>query len=84
MFLDWISSGAPYQAIARTYDVGKSTVWHILHEVVEVLADKLVPLEIKFPPGDTMVHAMNDFRRLCKLPCCLGAIDGTFVRIEKP
>jgi hypothetical protein len=40
---------------------------------------------INCPEGADLMRVMNDeFKGLCYLPFCAGAIDGTFMKIEKP
>lgn len=84
IFLDWLGSGAPYQSLARTYDVGKSTIVLVLHEAVTAFRVHMVPAEIKFPEGEEFTRVMLGFEGLCFLPMCVGALDGTFMRIVKP
>ena len=84
MFLDWVCCGAPYQSIARTYDISKAVVVSIIHDAVNVLGRDFVSDMIYFPSGSRFLDAMTDFESLCKLPMCAGAIDGTFIRITKP
>ena len=39
---------------------------------------------INCPEGADLMRVMNDeFKGLCYLPFCAGAIDGTFMKIEK-
>ena len=40
--------------------------------------------KVSFPTGDAFIECMDGFEKLCGLPMCAGAIDGTFVRIESP
>mmetsp|Transcript_27064 Transcript_27064/g.73143 ORF Transcript_27064/g.73143 Transcript_27064/m.73143 type:complete len:102 (-) Transcript_27064:199-504(-) len=53
-------------------------------EVVYVLCKEFVPSMIVFPEGQELMRVVRDFRGLSNLPFCAGAIDGTFMRIEKP
>lgn len=84
IFLDWVGSGNTYASLAPKYDIGKSTVYEILHEVRGVLAKKLVPNQVKFPTSDKLTATMQGFKKLCHLPFCVGALDGTFVKMKKP
>ena len=78
VFLDWACSSMPFQALA------KPTCVNIVHDVVEVLSQKFCLDMIKFPEGADLMRVMNEFKGLCYLPFCAGAIDGTFMKIEKP
>jgi len=83
VFLDWACSSMPFQALARMYDIAKPTCVNIVHDVVEVLSQKFCLDMIKFPEGADLMLVMNEFKGLCYLPFCAGAIDGTFMKIEK-
>eukprot|EP00983_Pelagomonas_calceolata_P033999 1065112-Pelagomonas_calceolata.AAC.1 len=83
MFLDWAGSSAPYQMLTRINNISKSAVCNIIH-VVYVLCKEFVPSMIVFPEGHELMRVMQDFRGLCNLPYCAGAIDRMLMRIEKP
>jgi len=40
--------------------------------------------QIRVPEGAELLRVMDEFTGLCNLPFCSGAIDGTFMKIEKP
>lgn len=48
------------------------------------LRQTLVPDSIRFPTGGELKQVMCDFESLAGLPMCGGAMDGTFMAIEKP
>ena len=66
------------------YAARKSTVVAIAHEGIAILRERLVPEVILFPIGRELNQVMVDFEALCGLPCCGGALDGTFMPIKKP
>ena len=66
------------------YAIGRSTVVAIVHEGIAILQKKLVPEAILFPTGRELDQVLMDFAALCGLPCCGGALDGTFIPIKKP
>lgn len=84
IFLDWLGHGSPLGSLARTYDVGRSTVHSIVHDCTEVLFDHLVHQHVRFPEGTELTPTMQKFHQLCFLPGCVGALDGTFIKMEKP
>ena len=43
-----------------------------------------MPESIRLPTGSEFNQVMFDFKSLCGLPLCAGALDGTFMRIRKP
>ena len=44
----------------------------------------MVPSAILFPTGSELDQVLCDSEALCHLPQCAGALDGTFMRREKP
>jgi hypothetical protein len=64
--------------------VGKSTAGGIVHEVVQALKVTFVSRSIVFPVGPELDQVMKDFEALPGLPQCAGAIDGCFIKIERP
>jgi hypothetical protein len=82
--LEWLAHGVPFNVLARTYDVGKTTVVNVVHQVVKVLHRHLVPHTIHFPTSQELPGVIDRFSHLCRLPGCCGALDGTFMRIERP
>ena len=73
-----------FSQIAALYAVGKSTVVAVVHQGITIFCEKLVPEVILFPTGPELHQVMVDFESLCGLPCCGGALDGTFMQIKKP
>ena len=82
--LHWLAQANSYSELAAMYTVGKSTVVAIAHEGIAILREKLVPEAILFPTGQELDQVMVDFEALCGLPCCGGALHGTFMPIKKP
>ena len=66
------------------YAVRKSSVANMVHEGASILRAQLVPAAIVFPTGHELEQVMVDFESLCGLPCCAGALDGTFMALKKP
>ena len=85
MTLHWLAHSLPVQQLALLYGVGKSTAVSIVHDTIEHLQTQLVPNAVKFPTSERALgQAMEEFEQLAGLPCCAGAIDGTFMKIIKP
>ena len=82
--LHWLAQANSYSELAAMYAIGKSTVVAIAHEGIAILRERLVPEAILFPTGRELDQVMVDFEALCGLPCCGGALDGTFMSIKKP
>ena len=82
--LHWLAQASSFAQIAALYAIGKSTVVAVVHQGIDVLRVKLVPEAIRFPTGSELEQVLVDFEALCGLPCCGGALDGTFMPIKKP
>ena len=82
--LYWLAHGPTQETLATLFSVGQSTVHNILHSGVTTLRSYLVKRSIVFPRGRELQRVMAGFKKLCKLPMCAGAMDGTFMKIVKP
>ena len=82
--LHWLSQCLSFAQLAALYAIAKSVAVAIVHEGITMFLQELVPVSIKFPTGSELQQVMCDLESLCGLPCCAGAIDGTFMQIKKP
>lgn len=83
--LHWLAQASSYSELAAMYAIGKSTVVAIVREGVTILWDmQACPEVILFPTGQELDRVMVDCQALCRLPCCVGALDGTFMSMKKP
>ncbi len=82
--LHWLAQASSCAQIAALYAIRKSTVVAVVQQGIDVLRLKLVPEAIRFSTGSELEQVMVDFEALCGLPCCGGALDGTFMPIKKP
>ena len=82
--LHWLAQASSFSELAALYAIGKSTVVAVVHQGIAILRERLVHDAILFPTGAELEQVMLDFESLCGLPCCGGAIDGTFMPIKKP
>ena len=82
--LHWLSHGGTFAEVARLYAIGKSTAVSIVHHTISVLCSKVVTRSIRFPEGAQVRRTMQEFEELCHLERCAGAVDGTFMKINKP
>ena len=84
IFLHWMAHGEEYHELASSYRVGTSTVHSIIHEILPIVCS-LASKEIVFPTEvSSLVETVRGFELLSGLPGCCGAIDGTFMHINKP
>ena len=79
--LHWLAQASSFSELAALYAIGKSTVVAVVHQGIAILHERLVHDAILFPTGVELEQVMLDFESLCGLPCCGGAIDGTFMPI---
>ena len=82
--LHWLAHAPSFSQLAAMYALGKSTVISVVHQGIDILRDRLTPNAIVFPMASELQQVMVDFEALCGLPCCAGALDGTFMPIKKP
>ena len=84
VLLHWLAQASSFSELAALYAIGKSTVVAVVHQGIAILYKRLVHDAILFPTGAELEQVMLDVESLCELPCCGGAIDGTFMTIRKP
>ena len=84
IIVHYLAHALSYATLSLLYGIGTSTTANIIQEGVAVIKHILLPTVIKFPTGQKLRRTMRDFKALCGLPRCAGAIDGTFMRIRKP
>ena len=82
ILLYWLAHSNTQNELADVFNVGQSTIHNIVHSGVNALVGHLAKKAIKFPQGAELERVMKDFKRLCKLPMCAGAIDGTFMKLS--
>lgn len=79
-----LAHSPPFSTVADIHGVVKSTAVAIVYEGIEVLCQHMVPSSIHFPTGNELSQVLCDSQALCHLPQCAGALDETFMRINKP
>jgi hypothetical protein len=82
--LYWLATGHTQMESAEHWVVGQSTVCGIRTDVIYEFCATLVPDLIKFPVGEELIDVRTKFESLCAMPGCVGALDGTFMKIIKP
>ena len=82
--LHCLAQASSFSELGAVYAIGKSTVAAVVHESITILRERLVPVVIPFPTGQELEQFKVNFEALCGLPCCGGALDGTFMPIKKP
>ena len=84
MVLHWLAQASSFSELAALYAIGKYTVVALANQGIAILRERLVHDVILFPTGPDLEQVMVDFQSLCGLPCCGGALDGTFMAIKTP
>ena len=84
ILLFWLAHSVSFISVAGLFCIGKSTAVAIVRNGIHVLRRHMVPSAILFPTGSELDQVLCDFEALCHLLQCVGALDGTFMRIEKP
>jgi hypothetical protein len=79
--LYWLASGHSQTKLADHWVVGQSTVSGIIKEVIYGFCATLIPKLIKFPIREELLGVRTKFQKLCAMPCCVGALDGTIIKI---
>ena len=84
MTLYFLGHGINYRTVANQFGVAVPTVCRIVHETTKAIVDSLAPEYIKFPESDAeYLAAMATFQGK-PIPNCIGAIDGSHIRILRP
>ena len=84
MTLYFLGQGINYRTVANQFGVAVPTVCRIVHETTKAIVDSLAPENIKFPESDAeYLAAMATFQGK-PIPNCIGAIDGSHIRILRP
>ena len=82
--LYYLAHGTTFDMLGTIFHVGSSTAFTIVHECVSIMKRVLVRLSIKFPTGPELQTVMAGFEAKHGLPLCAGALDGTFINMQKP
>ncbi|XP_062519271.1 uncharacterized protein LOC134194359 [Corticium candelabrum] len=82
--LYWVAHAPSFSTLAALFGTGKATAVSIVHTGVQALRRYIVPSSIRFPTGNELSPVVCDVEASRHLPQCAGALDGTFMRIEKP
>jgi hypothetical protein len=86
VFLSWLARGNDNHALAITYKISKASIIALQRDMCNEMNKPggFVQQYIKLPVAGELRGVMDGFQRLCGLPGCCGAMDGTFVAIKAP
>lgn len=77
-------SGHTYFHVGDRFGLGESTVQELMEEVIQAIITVFGPGYLKWPTGDDLKAVSDGFQRRAGLPNCVGAIDGSHIRIRSP
>ena len=66
------------------FRIGQSTVYKIIPEVCKAIASELLPKYVGFPNKKKWLCIFEEFKKKCDFPNCIGALDGCYIKIQKP
>jgi hypothetical protein len=87
IFLNWLAYGHTQDTMSLHFAVGQSTISGILREGVETFYKHMVEDGGAFtvPTGQALWQVQQGFASQgARMPYCIGAVDGTFFRIQSP
>ena len=85
VLLYYISDEGRYGKTANSFGVSRSSVSILIRKVAKIIVEHLGPELIKLPKTVTEAETITEnFLNSHGLPLCLGAIDGTHIRIKQP
>jgi hypothetical protein len=64
--------------------VGKNTIQGIVRETGKAIWKVLQPLYMAVPTSEEWLRIADEFNDICKMPNCIGSIDGKHCRIKSP
>ena len=73
-----------YRTVGHLFGVSRSSVYLIVKEVCQAIVNKLLPIYIRIPEGDTLKEVVRQFQSKYNFPQCIGAIDGSHIPIVAP
>jgi len=76
----WVqATPSEYRTIAHLFGIARCTVCVIVKETCEAIVQKLVPLYIRYPAGETLNEVITGFKEKWGVPQCAGSVDGTHI-----
>lgn len=79
-----LSSCAEYRVVGNAFGVHKSTVHCVLMEFCQAVKTLILPEVVKLPDSVECKEISFTFRRKCKIPNIIGAIDGSHIPVTAP
>jgi hypothetical protein len=83
-YLYHISHGASYTIVSNQFNLGKSTVSKIVHQVTTAILSHMWTAYIRLPTMEEAQQSMKEWRRTSGIPGVADVIDGTHIAIRKP
>lgn len=83
IFLWFVGNTLTFRQLGNLFGVSQSSSWQAVGRVSSWLMD-ISQNFIKWPRGQEAHQVMASFERIKGIPCVLGAIDGTHIKIKAP
>lgn len=81
----YLASGNRIKTIATFFRIGKTTLQKMIPEVCQVIYEVLREEYLAFPDDDSDWHDIaEEFFTTWNFVNCIGAIDGTHIRVKAP
>ncbi|XP_031357873.1 protein ALP1-like [Photinus pyralis] len=80
----YLATGDSLNTISFSYRMGHSTVFKIVRETCQIIAENLMSELMPTPTEEMWKTIANDFYQMWNFPNCMGAIDGKHVNIQAP
>lgn len=81
--LHFIGCACQYHAVGDMHGLSKSSVCRVIHNVMDIISNRLFPHEVRWPSENVDLISQN-FMRVADFPRVAGVIDGTLIPIDAP
>ena len=79
-----MATGSTYNDLSSSFRIDESTICTLVAEVMQIIWKVLCPLHMRIPTKEKLHEIAQDFYLMWDLPHCIGAIDGSHIKIKKP
>ena len=81
-----VATPSEYRSVAHLFGVARCTVCqiHVVRNTCIAIVQKLTPVYINFPTGDTLNEVVRGFKNKWGVPQCAGSIDSLHIPVTPP
>src|SRR5215510_5619297 len=80
----YLATWESFASLGYSFRVGKNTIQSIVRESSKAIWKVLQPIYMAVPTSDEWLRMADEFNDSCKMPNCIGSIDGKHCRIKCP